>query len=69
MAESHRPVRVPVPALRSNLMPTMTFLGDSGTVPAFRFVFEAGRAGILVDCGRLVGPGKFGKTKGATLYV
>lgn len=50
-------------------MPTITFLGDSGTVPAFRFVFEAGRAGILVDCGRLQGPGKVRKTKGATLYV
>lgn len=69
MAESHRPDRVPAPALRSNLMPTITFLGDSGTVPAFRFISEAERPGILVDCGRLQGPGKFGKTEGATLYV
>ena len=50
-------------------MPTITFLGDSGTVPAFRFISEAKRPGILVDCGRLLGPGKFRKTKGATLYV
>lgn len=50
-------------------MPTITFLGDSGTVPAFRFISEAGRLGILVDCGRLQRPGKFGKTEGATLYV
>lgn len=69
MAESHRPDRVPAPALRSNLMPTITLLGDSGTVPAFRFISEVGRAGILVDCGRLQRPGKFRKTKCATLYV
>ena len=50
-------------------MPTITLLGDSGTVPAFRFISEAGRPGILVDCGRLQRPGKFGKTGGATLYV